>query len=171
MVRRGQRPLFYYKMMDIEFIIRAIEGKIAGTEIFIVEVKIIPGKIVIALDKPTGITIEECAQISRYLYQILDDTSILETHELEVGSPGMDQPLKVIKQYLRRIGRQVRVVTKTGSVHQGKLESASEAGFSIFESTTMREGKKKIRKDEVVNFLFNDIKETRLELNFNKQIK
>ena len=157
--------------MSLELVTSLVEEKIQGTEIFAVDVKVTSGKILVALDKPTGITIEECAEVSRYLYDKLDAVGLLETHELEVGSPGMDQPLKVYKQYLRRIGRQVRVITKTGSVHQGRLDAADENGIALFESTTLREGKKKVRKEETINFSFAEIKETKLELNFNNNIK
>lgn len=164
-------PFFITKKMSVELVTSLIEEKLQGSEIFPVDVKITPGKILVAIDKPTGITIEECTEVSRYLYEKLDSSGLLETHELEVGSPGMDQPLKVYKQYLRRIGRQVKVVTKTGSVHQGKLESASESGITVIESETVREGKKKVKKEETVVLAFDDIKETKLELSFNKHIK
>ncbi len=155
--------------MSAELITSLVNQKITGTEIFPVEIKITPGKIIVLLDKPTGVTINECADVSRFLYNNLDASGLLDTHELEVGSPGMDQPLKVLQQYQKRIGRQVKVVTKTGRVHTGRLDDANQNGFSIYETATVREGKTKVRKEETVNFLFTDVKETKLEINFNKQ--
>ncbi|MEZ5067982.1 MAG: hypothetical protein R2847_05590 [Bacteroidia bacterium] len=81
--------------MDIGVINQHITDYIQDKDIFLVESKITPGKVLVSVDKTSGITIDECAALSRHLYQSLESTGIFEKHELEVGSPGMDQPLKV----------------------------------------------------------------------------
>lgn len=154
--------------MRLDLISKLVDEFSEGKDIFPVEVKMTPGKILVAIDKPSGITIEECAALSRFLYQRLDESSIFDRHELEVGSPGMDQPLKVYKQYLRRIGRSIRVVTNTGEVLQGALSSANENTFEIVQTIVEKEGKKKIKREKITTLSFSDIKETRLELKFNK---
>jgi ribosome maturation factor RimP len=154
--------------MHLESVQKLIGDFVKGTDIFLVEVKITLGKVLVTIDKPTGITIEECAALSRYLYQQLEGNSIFEKHELEVGSPGMEQPLKVFKQYLRRIGRNVKVVTIAGAVHGGILKHADENRLELLEIITEKEGKKKIKKELLTSLSFAEIKETRLELKFNK---
>lgn len=154
--------------MSLDLISKLVDEFSEGKDIFPVEVKMTPGKILVAIDKPSGITIEECAALSRFLYQRLDESSIFDRHELEVGSPGMDQPLKVYKQYLRKIGRSIRVVTNTGEVLQGALSSANENTFEIVQTIVEKEGKKKIKREKITTLSFSDIKETRLELKFNK---
>ena len=49
-----------------------------------------------------------------------------EKHELEVSSPGMEEPLKVLNQYQKRIGREVRVLTTNGIVKNGILKAAKQ---------------------------------------------
>src|SRR4051812_1900411 len=99
-----------------EKIAQAVEQKIAGTDIFLVEVKVSPSKIAVLIDKPQGITITECIEVTRFLHESLESEGIFEKHELEVSSPGMEEPLKVIPQYHRRIGKEVRVLMTDGIV-------------------------------------------------------
>ncbi len=154
--------------MSLEIINKLVGSFVEGKDIFPVEVKITPGKILVAIDKPTGITIEECAALSRFLYEEMEQSDIFEKHELEVGSPGMDQPLKVFKQYLRRIGRNVRVISNNGDIRSGVLQNATETSIDLFETLIERDGKKKVKREIITTLPLNEIKETRLELKFNK---
>ncbi len=65
----------------------------------------------IYIDKPSGVTIEDCEGVSRYLDEQLDqhDEWIQVAYYLEVSSPGLDRPLKKAKDYLRNIGKPVEV--------------------------------------------------------------
>ncbi len=65
----------------------------------------------IYIDKPSGVTIEDCEGVSRYLDDQLDqhDEWIQVAYYLEVSSPGLDRPLKKAKDYLRNIGKPVEV--------------------------------------------------------------
>lgn len=153
-------------MSDRTQIIKLVEEKIAGSEQFLVEVKMTPGKITVLIDKPTGITIEECIRLNRYLTQQLEPTGVTESHELEVSSPGMDQPLKVFNQYLRRIGREVQVTTLDGRQHMGTLMAATPDGIDLVKSNSVKQNKKKEITEQQMHFPFQDIKETKLILTF-----
>jgi len=97
-----------------------VTQKIEGTEIFLVEVIISPGNSIhVQLDKPQGISIEECVGISRFIHANLDRE--VEDYELEVSSPGLGHSFKVKEQYLKNIGRGVEVVLKDGKKIEGKL--------------------------------------------------
>lgn len=133
---------------------------------FLVDVKMSPGKVAVSIDKPAGITIDECSALSRALYEQMEAAGLTLTHELEVGSPGMDTPLKVPEQYLRRINREVRVVTTEGKEYRGLLKLANNAGFTIEVQKKVKEQNKKIIVNETVNFDYQQIKETKLILNF-----
>ncbi|MBK8845802.1 MAG: ribosome assembly cofactor RimP [Bacteroidetes bacterium] len=133
---------------------------------FLVEVKMSLGKVAVSIDKPAGITIEECSALSRALYDQMEAVGLTLTHELEVGSPGMDTPLKVPAQYLRRINREVRVLDADGKEYRGILKSANNQGFSVEVQRKVKEQNKKITLTEVVNFEYEKIKETKLILNF-----
>lgn len=148
---------------------KIVEEKIAGTDIFIVEIKAGPGKINVSLDAPAGITIGQCTEVSRHLYQILDTQGILETTELEVGSPGMDEPLKVYPQYERRLGKKVKVITADGNSLEGTMTEVKPNGITLEESITKKEKNKKTTETVSTFLPFTTIKETTLILSFNKK--
>jgi ribosome maturation factor RimP len=154
--------------MDITHIQQLVTGKLQGTDAFLVDVKLSLNRIGISIDKPTGITIEECAQVSRYVAAELENSGMLETRELEVGSPGMDQPLKVYQQYLRRIGRKLSVMTPDGKLHNGILKEANENTFTLFETIITKQDNKKVKTEQDVVYNYSDIKETKLEITFSK---
>ena len=130
-------------MFDKNYFIQVIESKLSGTEQFLVDVKLSPGRLAVFIDKPAGITIEECTALNRFLINELEPSGFMDSHEIEVSSPGMDQPLKIYKQYQRRIGRNVKVIMPDGKLHKGKLLSANDNEFELLETIETKENKKK----------------------------
>lgn len=64
------------------------------------------------IDKPEGITLDDCADVSRELSEILDVEDVVHCHyNLEVSSPGLNRPLKKESDYLRYTGRLVKIRT------------------------------------------------------------
>lgn len=62
------------------------------------------------IDKPGGITIDDCEVISRALSDLLDEENFIEeTYILEVSSPGLGRPLKKDKDFIRSLGESVEV--------------------------------------------------------------
>ncbi|MFM7823944.1 MAG: hypothetical protein ACKPB3_09250 [Bacteroidota bacterium] len=153
-------------MVSAEKISSLVQEWIGSSDRFLVEVKSSPSKFTVYIDKPTGITLQECAELSRIITDTLEPEGVWETHELEVSSPGMDQPLRVYQQYLRRIGRQARVVTREGREHKGVIASADKTGFELTESQSRKENKKKIITETKNRFEYEHIKETKLILTF-----
>ena len=139
---------------------------LVGTDRFLVEVKVSPTKVTVFIDKPNGITLAECAELSKLITAQLEPDGVWETHELEVSSPGMDQPLRVYQQYLRRIGRQARVITKDGREHKGVIQSADPSGFELVETISKKENKTKTVTEVNSRFRYENIKETKLILSF-----
>ena len=82
------------------------------------------------LDTDQGVTIDECAEISRELGRALaQDGSLQGPYNLEVSSPGMDRPLRLLRQFRKNIGRKFKVKyegTEGTSTATGKLESIEE---------------------------------------------
>lgn len=154
--------------MGKEEIISIIEDRLTGTEQFLVDVQLSPSRLSVFIDKPSGITIDECVSMSRFLSEKLTGENFLETHEIEVSSPGMDQPLKVFKQYLRRIGKSVRVMTTDGLMHEGILKNADAEGIELTEKTKVnpeRSGQKSRETSEhEVRIPFLSIRQTKLIL-------
>jgi ribosome maturation factor RimP len=64
------------------------------------------------IDKDGGITLDQCADVSRELSLILDiEDAISSNYTLEVSSPGLDRPLKKQSDYERFAGRLIKVRT------------------------------------------------------------
>ena len=149
---------------------KLVEEKIVGTENFLVEVKVSPTKVLITLDHPKGVKIEECVQISRYLQEKYEETQVFVQHELEVGSPGMEEPLLVLQQFQKRIGNEVSVLTFDGIKRTGTLLSADENTLVLNEDTVVKTGNKKEKLKQINNIPFTNIKETRVIFSFDKII-
>ena len=157
-------------MVSIELVIERLEALINKwledkPDHFLVEVKILPGnKVQVFMDADKGIKIDTCAQISRYLEEYLDEAQPLgEKYILEVSSPGMGRPIKVLRQYNRRIGSEVTVWKLDGEKLIGVLKEASETGIVIEEQIMQ---KKKLIDTVTHEIPFVDIKSTKLNFNF-----
>jgi ribosome maturation factor RimP len=98
------------------------------------------GKLVqVFADTDKGITIEECALISRELSAALDRDDVIDgSYRLEVSSPGADRPLKLLRQYRKNVGRKFKVVYQQAGARVsvvGTLESVHE-DMLTFQSST-----------------------------------
>lgn len=64
------------------------------------------------IDKEGGVTLDDCADVSRELSAILDVEDLIPcNYNLEVSSPGLDRPLKTLADYERFAGRLVKIRT------------------------------------------------------------
>ncbi|MBR6999999.1 MAG: ribosome maturation factor RimP [Lachnospiraceae bacterium] len=62
------------------------------------------------IDKPGGITIDDCEAVSRKLSDLLDEADFIpDAYILEVSSPGLTRPLKKDRDYDRNIGKPVDI--------------------------------------------------------------
>lgn len=70
------------------------------------------GKLVQAfVDTDKGITIDECAEISRELGRRIDQGNLIQTsYRLEVSSPGIDKPVRLLRQYPKNVGRRFKIM-------------------------------------------------------------
>ncbi len=158
MSKRGpQSPLFRYQKMDIKGKIAELaEGCLLSKEQFLVDVIVSSrnfSKITVIIDGDQGITIDDCGKVSRTLSEKLDELN-LDTgpggYVLEVTTPGLDQPLKLRRQFEKNIGRQVKVHKKDKSVLQGKLVASTADAITLKEE--IKEGKTIIEKDWLIPF-------------------
>ncbi|MFM8432633.1 MAG: ribosome assembly cofactor RimP [Bacteroidota bacterium] len=145
-----------------------MSSKIEGTEVYLVEIKVTPAKVTVILDHPKNLGLEVCVAISRYLQEQLEESNVFESHELEVTSPGMEEPLRVLQQYRKRTGQRVSVITFDGLKRTGKLVAADAEGILLEEESIKKEGKKKILEVQPVRLPFTSIKETRVLFSFDK---
>ena len=88
------------------------------------------------IDKPGGITVNDCETVSRRLSDILDEKDFIEeSYVMEVSSPGLGRPLKKEKDFRRSLGEEVEVRTYRMIDKQkeftGILKSYDEATVTI----------------------------------------
>ncbi|MCE2432896.1 MAG: ribosome maturation factor RimP [Candidatus Latescibacteria bacterium] len=76
----------------------------------------------IFVDRPDGITVDECAALSRDIADILDTRDPIDsTYLLEVSSPGLTRPLKTDRDFERVVGKSLRLVVDGLGVAVGTL--------------------------------------------------
>jgi ribosome maturation factor RimP len=64
------------------------------------------------IDKPGGITLDDCVDVSREVGALLEVEDVIESsYRLEVSSPGLDRPLKKAQDYERFCGELVKIKT------------------------------------------------------------
>lgn len=142
-----------------------LERYFSGTEFFVVEVKVLPGnKVYVFADGKENITIEKCIAISRHLEAFLESGGhVPEQYVLEVSSPGMDQPMKVIQQFRKALGRSVEVVLMDGRKLEGILNGVDENGISLEEQKKI---KGKLKESILHQLAFDEIKTTKKTITF-----
>lgn len=156
--------------MNPEPQIKALEQKVQALisnepGYFLVEIKIVAGNsIKVFIDGDNGINIDKLVQYNRKLYKEIEEEGMFPNSDfsLEVSSPGLDEPLKLHRQYLKNVGRYAEVLMKDGQKVEGKLQQALENEIVI------EEEKKNNKKKELVqhNISFENIKSTKIQIKF-----
>jgi ribosome maturation factor RimP len=133
---------------------------------FLVEVRIKPtNNIKVFIDGDEGVILSDLIEYNRKLYRQLEESGAYPdgNFSLEVSSPGLDEPLKLLRQYRKNIGRYAEVTLKEeGRIIEGKLISSDDQGIVV--ETETGKGKKKEIKQE--NIHFDQIKTTKIQVKF-----
>ena len=109
-------------MITKEQVTALCEEALAGTDRFLVEVKVKPNNIIeVYLDSDSVVSIDHCAELSRYVNEKLDRD--VEDYELSVLSWGLSGALKMDRQLQKYLGKDVEVKTKELGMMEGKLVS------------------------------------------------
>jgi ribosome maturation factor RimP len=147
-------------------VVALVEEKIADRpELFLVEVKLLPNhKLIIHVDGDEGISIQDCAAISRHVGFHLEEENLIEkAYNLEVSSPGVGEPLKLVRQYVKNIGRDVSVKLANGEKIEGELLAVDEQTI-VVEAQVKEKGKKAQLVETPLEF--NNIVETKVLISF-----
>ena len=166
-IQGAESPLFFYPeyfqkiiMALKEDIIHWINGKTEEGGIFTVEIDISSHKVIsVYLDSIKGITVSDCALISRHISNDFGDK--LNGYSLVVSSAGLDRPLTHHLQFMKNTGRNVTVEMKDGKIITGKMDSASNAEIIL---TTFPNSKKEIPQS--ISIMRDQIKEVKLVISF-----
>ena len=131
---------------------------------FLVETSVKPtNNIKVFVDADQGAAIDQLSRINRALYKWVEENLFPNgDFSIEVSSPGLDEPLKLDRQYLKNIGRMVEIVLKNGLKKEGKLVSVSE------NEVVIEEEKGKGKKKEVIQHIIlkEEIKTTKIQVKF-----
>ncbi|MBY0433756.1 MAG: ribosome maturation factor RimP [Cyclobacteriaceae bacterium] len=89
-------------------------------------------KITVIVDGDAGITIDDCSKISQEFSRQLDEMNFgADRYVLEVTTPGLDQPLKLKRQYRKNVGRGIKVHRTDKSIVMGRLAGANEDAITV----------------------------------------
>ena len=121
-------------------------------------------RVILLIDSDQGITIASCAKISRAISEELEALELMDqSYILEVSSPGLDYPLSTTRQYLKNLGRELKVYLNTGSDLTGKLTDVGDLGLKMLVKKKEK-GKKAIEEELLVPF--EEIKKSIVQVSF-----
>lgn len=149
-----ESPLFHYLTMNLQERLKQLaESFLKDETFFIVDViaKESSGKqkVLILLDGDEGVTIDDCATLSRAMARHLEEHEVIENaYILEVSSPGLDHPIKLDRQFKKNVGRKFRVHLKDGSSIEAKLDEVTDGKLRL-----TKELKKKKKDQEPTEYL------------------
>mgnify|MGYP003597286027 CR=1 FL=1 len=156
--------------MSAETQIKLIEEKLKALisgepALFLVETRIKPtNNIKVYIDGDQGVSIERLVYYNRKLYKEIEESGLYPdgNFSLEVSSPGLDEPLKMHRQYQKNVGRFVEVTDLEGGKKEGRLMEVRE------NELLLEEIRGKGKKMETLQHLipFEQIKATKIQIKF-----
>ncbi|OZI21421.1 ribosome maturation factor RimP [Bordetella genomosp. 9] len=141
---------------------------LSGMDVELVDVeRAALGLLRVTIDRPEGVRIEDCEQVSRQLSRVYEVENI-DYKRLEVGSPGVDRPLRTEADFIRFAGQRVEVklrqAVENRKVFTGTLVASAQApeqdqGKAVFGVEF------EAKKDDiqVVNFTFDEVERAKLD--------
>ena len=156
--------------MDQTSLIKTLESRTlhlieAEKDLFLVDVRIKPtNNIKIYIDGDQGVSVDKLVSYNRKLYRQLEEEGLFPNGDfsLELSSPGLDEPLKLHRQYVKNIGRPVEVVLVEGAKLEGTLKAVTAVEIEI--ETIKGKGKKAVTELQVIPFT--TIKATKVQIKF-----
>ena len=155
------------RMIETNVVRKLVDEWLKDKDYFLTDLTISPDdRIVVEIDHQDGVWIEDCVELSRFIEAGLDRDA--EDFELEVGSAGIGQPFKVLKQYEIHEGESVEVLTKEGKKMEGTLSNVTPEHFTITVQEKVRpEGKKRpVLVDRDITLAYDDVKYTKYVIKF-----
>jgi ribosome maturation factor RimP len=149
-------------MIDKRQIERLTELHLEGTDKYIMDVQVKAGNVItVVIDSDTSVLIEDCVRLSKAIESSLDREE--EDFELRVTSYGADQPLKLKRQYVKNIGRQLTVILKDEQKLTGTLVEVGEDAISL---EPVAGKKKKAPEPGLLIIQLEDIMQAKVVLSF-----
>lgn len=151
-------------MIQKKSIVALAEDFLEGSENYLIDVLVsTSNKIRVFIDNDDHVSIQDCIALSRHIESLLDREK--EDFELEVSSPGIDQPFKHVRQYMKYIGKPVEILKLDGIKLSGVLDKMGNEELIILPAK-QEKNHKKVKQtsqndNEPVSVLLREIKETR----------
>lgn len=154
--------------MQKEALVKAVEEWMNGSTFFLVEVTIsTDNDVAIAFESSTDdVDIDDCVSMTRFIEERFDRA--VEDYALEVGSAGLGQPFKVLKQFEKHLDQEVEVLPKSGKKLAGLLLAADEQGFTVEVTRKVKPetGKRPILVKEAQTFTHAEVKHVAAVVHF-----
>lgn len=154
-------------MIDKNVVKTLVDEWLQDKDYFLTDITITSDdRIVVEIDHKDGVWIEDCVELSRHIESGLNRDE--EDFELEVGSAGIGQPFKVLRQYEIHEGERVEVLTNDGRKLVGVLSAVTPEQFTLTVQEKVRiEGKKRpVLQDRDITFAYADVKSTKYVIDF-----
>ena len=160
-------PSFYSMMTFKEKVNQLLQaGLDEKPDLFLIELSVSEAnKIMVTLDGDQGVQLQDCIDISRAIEHNLDR----EEHDfaLEVASVGVGSPLKLVRQYVKNIGRTLIVKLATSTI-EAELIAATESHITLAwearEPKKIGKGKETVQKEQQIPYT--EIKEAIVTVTF-----
>ncbi|MCR4994331.1 MAG: ribosome assembly cofactor RimP [Bacteroidales bacterium] len=154
-------------MIDANKVKSLVEQWLDGKDYFLTDLTVTPDDcITVEIDHVDGVWIDDCVQLSRFIEEHLSRDE--EDYELEVGSAGLGQPFKVLRQWLNHIGKQVEIVTADGRKLKGELKAADadHVVLSVRQKVQVPGKKRPVMQDVEQDLAMSEVKSGRFLLEF-----
>ena len=155
--------------MNVSEIKDALQSELVARGCFLVDVSVSKDNdIVVTIESEEGkIELDDCVALSRYFETQFDREK--EDYSLTMTSAGLDQPFKVLKQFMKAVGTKVEVQLKGGKKMVALLEAADQESVTLKYSVKEAvEGKKKKELVEHVDrFTMDQVNSVRPFIEFN----
>jgi ribosome maturation factor RimP len=138
-----------------------LEQTIPGLGFELVDFEMAPARIIrVYIDKPNGVTIEDCEEVSNHLSKLFVVENI-EFNRLEISSPGVERPLKKIEDFKRFINKLAKIKTHEAidenKVFQGVIVEVDGSIIKLKDET-----------DKEISIDFQQINRARLVFDYKK---
>ena len=154
-MREAMLPSFYNNMAFKEKVFRLLEeGLQEKPSIFLIDLTITDSyKIIVTLDGDNGVQLQDCIDISRTLENNLDREE--QDFSLEVASVGVGSPLKMVRQYIKNIGRTLIVKLASETIEAELVEVTDNfitLSWQAREPKKIGKGKETVQKRQEIPF-------------------
>lgn len=154
-------------MIDKNVVSSLVNEWLDGKDYFLTDLTVsADDRIVVEIDHKDGVWIEDCVELSKFIENHLDRET--QDFELEVGSAGVGQPFKVLRQYENHVGENVEVLARDGKKYKGVLTEVTPENFLLVVTEKVKnEGDKRPHMEERgLLFTYDEVKSTKYVFDF-----